>query len=206
VPARANQAEAEATHVARLKADSAASDATFSEAQAVQASVPARTSAQAITDPANTAITVVAPFSGGDVDADSVLLVANQAKAVGAEQAASAQQRATEALEAARLAQEAADRAAGALKPAYDASAVASRSSADATKSAAADSLAYNVALMYSGCARAPRPCRPSTTRSPATGCSPRSRPPRRPERGKPTQRTVGASEDTSCIMALSAR
>ncbi|MFE3777059.1 hypothetical protein ACFXPA_02810 [Amycolatopsis sp. NPDC059090] len=124
----------------KAEADAAAAESVSAATQAglaVQAASAANASSKAITDPANTAIQVVAPFSGGDIDADFVLLVANQAKTVGAEQAAAAQQRATEAVEAARLAQEAADRAAGEVKPAYDASAAAARSSAAAAKSAA---------------------------------------------------------------------
>ncbi|WP_328611670.1 polymorphic toxin-type HINT domain-containing protein [Amycolatopsis sp. NBC_00345] len=142
----------------KAEADAAAAESVSAATQAglaVQASVAARSSAQAITDPANTAITVVAPFSGGDVDADFVLLVANQAKAVGAEQAAAAQQRATEALEAARLAQEAADRAAGEVKPAFDASAAAARSSAAAAKSAAEAQQAAADAAVDGAAARA---------------------------------------------------
>jgi hypothetical protein len=142
----------------RAEADAAAAESVSAATQAglaVQASVAARASAQAITDPANTAITVVAPFSGGDVDADFVLLVANQAKTVGAEQAAAAQQRATEALEAARLAQEAADRAAGEVKPAFDASAAAARSSAAAAKSAAEAQQAAADAAVDGAAARA---------------------------------------------------
>ncbi|WP_409494274.1 polymorphic toxin-type HINT domain-containing protein [Amycolatopsis sp. cmx-11-12] len=124
----------------KAEADAAAAESVSAATQAglaVQAATAARSSSKAITDPANTAITVAAPFSGADLDADFVILVANQAKAVGAEQAAVAQQRATEALTAARLAQEAADRAAGEVKPAFDAAAAAARSSAAAAKSAA---------------------------------------------------------------------
>ncbi|WP_370945090.1 polymorphic toxin-type HINT domain-containing protein [Amycolatopsis sp. cg5] len=128
--AERTKAESEA---ASAEAVSAATQATL----AVQSATAARASSQAITEPANTAITVVAPFSGADIDADFVILVANQARAVGAEQAAAAQQRANEAVEAARLAGEAAARAAAEVKPAYDAAAAAARSSADAAKSAA---------------------------------------------------------------------
>jgi hypothetical protein len=94
-------------------------------------------SSQAITEPANTAVTIAAPFAGSDLDADFVLLVATQARAVGAEQAAAAQRRAAEALEAARLAQAAADRAAAEVKPAFDEAAAAAHSSAAAARSAA---------------------------------------------------------------------
>ncbi|MFB9301305.1 hypothetical protein ACFFUZ_22025, partial [Kibdelosporangium philippinense] len=92
---------------------------------------------QAITQPANTAIIVVAPFTGQDIDADFVVRVAEQARTVGAEQAAAAERRAAEALEAARLAREAADRAAAEVKPAFEAAAEAAKSSAAAARSAA---------------------------------------------------------------------
>ncbi|WP_370945085.1 polymorphic toxin-type HINT domain-containing protein [Amycolatopsis sp. cg5] len=124
----------------KAESDAAAAEAVSAATQAsfaVQSATAARASSQAITDPANTAISVVAPFAGSDIDADFVIVVANQARAVGAEQAAAAQQRANEAVEAARLAGEAAARAAAEVKPAYDAAAAAARSSADAAKSAA---------------------------------------------------------------------
>ncbi|WP_435157325.1 polymorphic toxin-type HINT domain-containing protein [Amycolatopsis sacchari] len=142
----------------RAEADAAAAESVSAATQAglaVQASVAARASSQAITDPANTAITVVAPFSGSDLGADFVLLVANQAKAVGAEQAAAAARAADEATEAARLAQEAADRAAGEVKPAYDAAAAASRSSAAAARSAAEAQQAAADAAVDGAAARA---------------------------------------------------
>jgi hypothetical protein len=144
--ALAEQASNEAIEAARsaertkAEADAAAAESVSAATQAglaVQAASAARASSSAITDPANTAITVTAPFSGSDLGADFVQLVASQALAVGAEQAAAAQQRATEALDAARLAQEAADRAAGEVKPAFDASAAAAHSAAAAAKSAA---------------------------------------------------------------------
>ena len=160
----AEQASAEAIQAVRsaertrAEADAAAAEAVSAATQAglaVQAATAARQSSQSITDPANTAITVTAPFSGGDIDADFVLVVANQAKSVGAEQAAAAQQRANEALEAARLAQEAADRAAGEVKPAFDASAAAARSSAAAAKSAAEAQQAAADAAVDGAAARA---------------------------------------------------
>ncbi|SFB48400.1 intein C-terminal splicing region [Amycolatopsis marina] len=124
----------------KAEADAAASEAVAAATQAdlaLRASTAARESSKAITAPADTAVVVVAPFTDDDIGADFVLLVAAQARQVGAEQAAAAQQRATEALEAARLAQEAADRAAAEVKPAYDAAAAASASSAAAARSAA---------------------------------------------------------------------
>ncbi|CAM4157795.1 ALF repeat-containing protein [Kibdelosporangium persicum] len=142
----ANQAAGEAMQSqmsaerTRAESEAAAHEAVSAATQAglaVQAASAAKSSSQAITEPANTAITVVAPFTGQDIDADFVVRVAEQARAVGAEQAAAAERRAAEALEAARLAQEAADRAAAEVKPAYDAAAAAAKSSAAAARSAA---------------------------------------------------------------------
>ncbi|MEU9688146.1 polymorphic toxin-type HINT domain-containing protein [Amycolatopsis japonica] len=142
----------------KAEADAAAAESVSAATQAglaVQAATAARSSSKAITDPANTAITVAAPFNGSDLDADFVLLVANQAKAVGAEQAAAAQQRATEALDAARLAQEAAERAAAEVKPAFAAAAAAAKSSAAAAKSAAEAQQAAADAAVDGAAARA---------------------------------------------------
>ncbi|SMD23507.1 hypothetical protein [Kibdelosporangium aridum] len=142
----ANQAASEAMQSqmsaerTKAEADAAAHEAVSAATQAslaLQAASAAKSSSQAITQPANTAIAVVAPFTGQDIDADFVVRVAEQARAVGAEQAAAAERRAAEALEAARLAQEAADRAAAEVKPAYDAAAAAAKSSAAAARSAA---------------------------------------------------------------------
>ncbi|MFF0148780.1 polymorphic toxin-type HINT domain-containing protein [Amycolatopsis sulphurea] len=162
--ALAERASDEAIQAARsaertkAEADAAAAESVSAATQAglaVKAASAAKNSSTAITDPANTAITVVAPFSGGDLDADFVVLVANQAKAIGAEQAAAAQQRATEALDAARRAQDAADRAAGEVKPAFDASAAAAHSSAAAAKSAAEAQKAAADAAVDGAAARA---------------------------------------------------
>ncbi|WP_229686412.1 polymorphic toxin-type HINT domain-containing protein [Longimycelium tulufanense] len=128
--ARRTKAEAEA---AANEAVSAATQAGI----AVRASLAARTSSHGIAEPANTAINVVAPFEGKDLDADFAAEVAEQAKSVGDEQAKAAQQRADEAIEAAQKAQEAADRAAAEVKPAFDAAAKASQSAAAAAKAAA---------------------------------------------------------------------
>ncbi|MCE7008677.1 EndoU domain-containing protein [Kibdelosporangium philippinense] len=142
----ANQAASEAMNAqmsaerTKAEADAAAQEAVSAATQAslaVQAASAAKASSQAITQPANTAITVVAPFTGQDIDADFVARVAEQARAVGAEQAAAAERRAAEALQAAKLAQEAADRAKEEVKPAYDAAAAAAKSSAAAAQSAA---------------------------------------------------------------------
>ena len=75
--------EAEA---ANAESVSAATQATT----AVRASNAARQSGSGIADPANTAITIVAPFTGTDLGADFVTEVAEQAKKVGAEQVAAA--------------------------------------------------------------------------------------------------------------------
>jgi hypothetical protein len=124
----------------RAEAEAASTEAVSAATQAgiaIRASIAARASSQAITDPANTAITVAAPFIGSEMDADFVLLVANQAQAVGVEQAKAAQDRAIEAVRAAQLAKEAADRAVGEIKPAYDAAAAAAASASAAARSAA---------------------------------------------------------------------
>lgn len=160
----ANQAALEAMQslmsAERVKseADAAAAESVSAATQAnlaLRAASSARASSQAITDPANTAITVVAPFSGQDIDADFVVLVAEQAKAVGAEQAAAAERRAVEALEAARLAKEAAERAAAEVKPAFDAAAAAAKSSAEAARSAADAQKAAAEAAVDGAAARA---------------------------------------------------
>jgi Pretoxin HINT domain len=160
----ANQAASEALQSemsaqrTKAEADAAASEAVSAATQAnlaLQAASAARSSSQAITDPANTAIAVVAPFTGQDIDADFVVLVANQARAVGEEQAAAAQTRANEALEAARLAQEAAQRASGEVKPAFDAAAAAANSSAAAARSAAEAQQAAAAAAVDGAAARA---------------------------------------------------
>lgn len=62
----------------------AESDAAFAEV--VSAATRARIR-WCIADPVNAAIRVAAPFSGADIGADFVILVANQEKAVDAEQA-----------------------------------------------------------------------------------------------------------------------
>nr|WP_052477899.1 hypothetical protein [Kibdelosporangium sp. MJ126-NF4]CEL14849.1 Phage tail fiber protein [Kibdelosporangium sp. MJ126-NF4]CTQ96520.1 Phage tail fiber protein [Kibdelosporangium sp. MJ126-NF4] len=104
---------------------------------ASRAAFGARGSAAAIIEPANTAIVVVAPFTGSDLDADWIAEVARQAQQVGDEQAKAAQDRANEAQAAAVLAQKAADRAEGDAKAAYQASANAAKSAANAQQSAA---------------------------------------------------------------------
>ncbi len=124
----------------RAEADAAAAESVSAATQAgiaVRASQAARASSNAIIEPANTAISVVAPFTGADIDADFVTEVANQAKLVGAEQAKAAADRAAEAELAAQRAREAADRAAGEVKPAYEAAAAAAASAAAAARSAA---------------------------------------------------------------------
>ncbi|WP_345409067.1 RNase A-like domain-containing protein [Amycolatopsis samaneae] len=146
--AERTKAEAEA---ASVEAVSAATQANL----AVQASSAARSSSQAITDPANTAIQVATPFTGDDLGADFVILVANQAKTVGSEQAQAAKNRADEALAAAKAAADAATRASGEIKPAFDAAAAAARSSADAARSAAEAQQAAADAAVDGAAARA---------------------------------------------------
>jgi len=128
--AERTKAEAEA---ANAEAVSAATQATT----AVRASYAARQSAAGIADPANTAISIVAPFTGTDLEADFVAEVAEQARKVGAEQAQAAAARAAEAIAAAEAAARAAAVADEQVKPAYEAAAAAARSAADAAGSAA---------------------------------------------------------------------
>ncbi|MBB4697172.1 ALF repeat-containing protein [Paractinoplanes abujensis] len=124
----------------RTEAEAATSEAVAAATQAemaVRAATAARDSAAGIAEPANTAIAMVSPFTGADIDADFVALVAEQARTIGAEQAAAAQARAEEALTAAQRAEAAADRANAQVKPAFTAAAQAARSAADAAASAA---------------------------------------------------------------------
>jgi len=124
----------------RDEAQSATMEAVAAAAQAeiaVTAAAAARQSAAGIAEPANDALSMVAPFTGADIDADFVAQVAEQARAIGEEQAAAAEQRAAEALVAAQQAQAAADRANDQVKPAYDAAAQAAASASAAAKSAA---------------------------------------------------------------------
>ncbi|GAA1635539.1 polymorphic toxin-type HINT domain-containing protein [Actinoplanes couchii] len=124
----------------RDEAQAATTEAVAASAQAddaVAASRAAAMSAAGIADPADTAIAMVRPFTGSDIDADFVVRVAEQARIIGAEQTAAAATRAAEALEAARLAGEAAERAETHVRPAYQEAAKAARSAADAAQSAA---------------------------------------------------------------------
>ncbi|WP_328468402.1 HINT domain-containing protein [Actinoplanes sp. NBC_00393] len=124
----------------KQEAEAATTEAVAAATQAdiaVTAAAAARASSAGIAAPADTAIGMVSPFTGSDIDADFVQLVAEQAASIGAEQAAAASQRAAEALVAAQRAQEAADTANEQVKPAYTAAAQAARSAADAAASAA---------------------------------------------------------------------
>jgi pretoxin HINT domain-containing protein len=126
----------------RVKVDSleAANEAVSAATQAenaIRAATTARESAAATLAPADTAITVVAGFTGTDIDADFVVQVAEQANLISQQQAAAAKTRATEALAAATKAQASADKAAAQVKPAYQAAADAAQSAADAAASAA---------------------------------------------------------------------
>jgi len=124
----------------KAEAEAAITEAVAAAAQAeiaVHAAAAASASAAGIAQPANTAIGMVSPFTGTDLDADFVKLVAEQAKAIGAEQAAAAKARADEAITAAQAAEAAADRAEEQVKPAYLAAAQAARSAAEAARSAA---------------------------------------------------------------------
>ncbi|GLY35666.1 hypothetical protein Amsp01_016900 [Amycolatopsis sp. NBRC 101858] len=142
----------------KAEADAAANEAVSAATQAnlaVNAAMAARSSSQAITDPANTAISVATPFSGTDIAADFTVLVAQQAKTVGDQQAQAAKTRADEALVAAQAAADAAARAAGEIKPAYDASAAAARSASAAANSAAEAQRAAADAAVDGAAARA---------------------------------------------------
>ncbi|RSM55877.1 hypothetical protein DMB66_34810 [Actinoplanes sp. ATCC 53533] len=122
------------------EAAAATTEAVAAAAQAeiaVNAAVAARQSAAGIADPANAAIGSVRPFTGADIDADFVTLVAEQAKTIGAEQAAAATARAAEAVTAAQQAEAAAGKANDQVKPAFAAAAQAARSAAEAAASAA---------------------------------------------------------------------
>ncbi|WP_328461678.1 HINT domain-containing protein [Actinoplanes sp. NBC_00393] len=155
--AKAAQAAANAVNLARQAAEEAvralwAADRTKSEAEAatteavaaaaqaetaIKAASAAASSSAGIAAPHDTAIAMVSPFTGADIDADFVKLVAEQAKTIGEEQAAAAQARADEALVAATKAQQAADLANAQVKPAYVAAAQAAKSAAEAAQSAA---------------------------------------------------------------------
>ncbi|MBP2325483.1 hypothetical protein JOF56_005868 [Kibdelosporangium banguiense] len=133
-------AAALASDRSRDEADAAnheAVSAVTQSALAGRAALGARFSSAAILEPTNTAIIVVAPFTGSDLDADWIAEVARQAQGVGEQQAKAAQDRANEARDAAILAQWAADQAEGDAKAAYQASANAAKSAANAQQSAA---------------------------------------------------------------------
>ncbi|MEU4690917.1 polymorphic toxin-type HINT domain-containing protein [Actinoplanes sp. NPDC023714] len=124
------KAEAEGARNEAVAASEQAESAVRSAAAAAQSSA-------GIAAPANTAIGMVSPFTGTDIDADFVAQVAAQAEVIGTEQAESAQARAAEALEAARAADTAAQNADSQVRPAYLSAAAAARSAAEAAESAA---------------------------------------------------------------------
>ncbi|MFD8500624.1 nucleic acid/nucleotide deaminase domain-containing protein [Amycolatopsis sp. NPDC059657] len=141
----------------KAEADAASAESVSAATQAgiaVKASLAARASSAGIIEPANTAINIVAPFTGSDVNADFVVVVAEQARAVGAEQARAAEQRAAEAGVAAQRAADAAARAAAEVKPAYDAAAAAAASAAAASRSAAEAQAAAAAAAIDGAAAR----------------------------------------------------
>ncbi|TDC42380.1 polymorphic toxin-type HINT domain-containing protein [Micromonospora sp. KC213] len=124
----------------RDEAQAALTEAVAAAAQAeiaINAAAAARQSAAGIAEPANTAIGMVIPFTGADIDADFTQLVAQQALSIGQEQADAAAARAREAITAAENAEAAAARAAEEVRPAYTAAAQAARSAAAAATSAA---------------------------------------------------------------------
>jgi UDP-2,3-diacylglucosamine pyrophosphatase LpxH len=139
----------------RDEANAATNEAVAASAQAdiaVNAAAAARASSAGIADPGNTALAMVSPFTGADVDADFVAEVAKQALVIGEQQAAAAQTRADEAVKAAELAAAAAAKANAQVKPAYEAAAAAARSSAEAAKSAA-EAKKYAAAAAVDGAA-----------------------------------------------------
>lgn len=122
------------------EAEAATTEAVAASAQAeiaVTAAAAARTSAAGIAEPYNAAIAMVSPFTSADLDADFVAHVVEQARTIGAEQAAAATARANEALAAAERAQEAALSAGEEMKAAFTAAAEAARSASDAATAAA---------------------------------------------------------------------
>ncbi|MEU4564120.1 polymorphic toxin-type HINT domain-containing protein [Actinoplanes sp. NPDC023936] len=124
----------------KAEAQAAGTEAVAASEQAetaVRAAAAAAQSAAGIAQPANTAIALVSPFTGADIDADFVAQVAAQALVIGTEQATAAQARAAEALAAAEAAEAAAEHAADQVRPAYLSAAQAARSAADAAESAA---------------------------------------------------------------------
>ncbi|MEU4157712.1 polymorphic toxin-type HINT domain-containing protein [Actinoplanes sp. NPDC026670] len=124
----------------KAEAEAATTEAVAAAAQAdiaIRAASAAAASSAGIADPYDTALSMVSPFTGADIDADFVESVAEEARIIGAEQAAAAQARADEAVIAATKAQQAADRANAQVKPAYVAAAQAAHSSAEAARSAA---------------------------------------------------------------------
>jgi hypothetical protein len=104
---------------------------------AVSAAFAARASSAGIAEPHNAALAMVTGFTGADIDADFVALVAQQARTIGAEQAAAATVRANEAITAAERAATAAQNANAQVRPAFAAAAAAARSAADAAEYAA---------------------------------------------------------------------
>ncbi|MBU2663828.1 hypothetical protein KOI35_09940 [Actinoplanes bogorensis] len=124
----------------RDEAQAATNEAVAAAVQAdiaIAAASAASSSSAGIAEPHNTAIGMVTPFTGADIDADFVTVVAEQAMRIGEEQAAAARARAAEAVRAAEAAEAAAQRANEQVKPAYTAAAQAARSAAQAAQSAA---------------------------------------------------------------------
>ncbi|WP_414944489.1 DNA/RNA non-specific endonuclease [Amycolatopsis sp. cmx-11-32] len=130
-----------AAHRTQDEANAAAAEAATAATQAgiaTRAAVAAGLSGAGIAAPADQAITLVSPFTGNDLDADFVLMVANRAKDVGDTQVRAAQAAAADANAQAERAAEAARNAGLEVKPAFQAAAAAAASAADAARSAAA--------------------------------------------------------------------
>ncbi|KZB85912.1 DNA/RNA non-specific endonuclease [Amycolatopsis regifaucium] len=128
-------------HRTQEEANAAAAEAATAATQAgiaTRAAVAAGLSGSGIAAPADQAINLVSPFTGDDLDADFVLMVANRAKDVGDTQVRAAQAAATDAAAQADRAAQAARNAGLEVRPAFEAAAAAAGSAADAARSAAA--------------------------------------------------------------------
>ncbi|HET6291257.1 MAG TPA: DNA/RNA non-specific endonuclease [Amycolatopsis sp.] len=144
-------------HRTQEEANAAAAEAATAATQAgiaTRAAVAAGLSGSGIAAPADQAITLVSPFTGDDIDADFVLMVANRAKDVGDTQVRAAQAAATDATAQANRAAEAARNAGLEVKPAFEAAAAAAGSAADAARSAAAAQQSAAAAAVSAAAAR----------------------------------------------------
>ncbi|MBE1577797.1 DNA/RNA non-specific endonuclease [Amycolatopsis roodepoortensis] len=147
-----------AAHRTQEEANAAAAEAATAATQAgiaTRAAVAAGLSGSGIAAPADQAINLVSPFTGDDLDADFVLMVANRAKDVGDTQVRAAQAAAADAAAQASRAAEAARNAGLEVKPAFEAAAAAATSAANAANSAAAAQQSAAAAAVAAAAARA---------------------------------------------------